>query len=180
MALLVEVTLFRSLDPVGDWALGEGNDSIGCIGEAIDSAVRYITVAVPAGHLRPVSDRRSAEHPGLHKLLIELRVAADTILVDHLLTLGDCFHTLWLAPHSEDVGVPEPVSRLEEVLPHKAVVRDVAVVAGGLYAVRAVHPSGIVGLHNMAIDACRRVVACIAPDARHIDEVGADPGYDTE
>ena len=122
-------------------------------------------MTVPAGHLRPVSDRCAVEHPCLDKLLIELRVATDTVFVDYLLTLGDCLHTLWLSPHREDVGVPEPVCRLEEVLPHKAVVRDVAVVAGGLCAVRAVHPGGIVGLHDVAIDAGRRVVPCIAPDA---------------
>lgn len=93
-----------------------------------------------------------------YELLVELRMASHTIVVDDVLALCNGFHGHRLIAHSEYIRVPQSVFCLEEVLVENVVVRYVTVVAGCHILVRAVLPSGVVGRHNMAVDAGTGIV----------------------
>lgn len=89
----------------------------------------------------------------MYKLLVELCVAPNAVLVDHLSAFGDCLHRLWFVAQSKDVGVAKSVHRLKLVFVEYIVVRYVTVVAVGEPCMRAVAPCGIVGFHHVTVDA---------------------------
>ena len=61
------------------------------------------------------------------------------------------------------------VDCLEGILSRHVLVWYVAIIAGGISAMRGVHPGGIIGRHDVAIDAGRRIIAKIGVRTKHID-----------
>lgn len=59
---------------------------------------------------------------------------------------------LWLEPQGEHAGMAHPVFCLKKISAKNVVVRNMTIGAGGMFAMRAVLPGGILGSHNMAVD----------------------------
>ena len=106
-------------------------------------------------------------------------MAADAIVHDDLGAgiLGG--RHLRLAERKEGSRVLHTVETLECILARHVLMRDVAVVTGGDGAftpsMRRVVPSGIIGLHDMAVDTGRRVVSQVRGKTQHVQEETSGP-----
>ena len=88
-----------------------------------------------------------------HQLGVEFGVAADAIVHNHLrrslLRLGH----LTFAASNKGKNVLHTVGAFEKIFLGNILVRHMAIVASGIAAMRRVHPRGIIGCHDVAIDA---------------------------
>lgn len=135
--------------------------------------MHYVAVAVPAG-LTLAGLSLHISHPAiLDELGGELGVTADAIFHNNLaahvlredgIVLGICH---------EKSHVLHAVHPLEEILAHNIVVRDMAVIAGGIAAVGAMEPSGVVRSHNVAVDTCGGIVSQISVRPHYVQKESA-------
>lgn len=139
-----------------------GDETVGRGTEAVLAHVRYVAVTVPARLLSPVAYVGLGEHTALHKLLVELSMAADAIVINDGLTRRNGLHALRFLTHREDVGVSQAIRGFEVVFAENVVVRHVAVATSGATVVGAVLPCGVVGSHHMTVDADGGIVAQVA------------------
>ena len=72
----------------------------------------------------------------------------------------------------------ETVHRLEAVFGRQAGVRHMAVVASRVASMRGMAPCGIVGRHDVAVDACRRIIGDIGVRPEQIHEQSAQAHQD--
>lgn len=135
-------------------------------------------MTIPAGSSLSVSKLLVCHFSCLHKLLIQLGVAANTIVVYHLLACRNSLHRLRLLSHREYIGVPQAVFGFEKVFVQDIIVRYMAIVARRHHLMRRVLPRCIVGTHHVTIDADLRIIRKVAVGFRHIYEVGSQPKYD--
>src|SRR5690554_2041637 len=117
------------------------------------------------------------------KFSIELCVASHAVLHDYLRAGRNRLQCLSLAADGEYGRMTQTVHRFEVVSSHLAVLRYVAVVAGGVPAVGAVHPGSIIRSHDMAVDTGGRVVGEIAVCAgskKRIDKQSHESATDND
>ena len=94
----------------------------------------------------------------LHKFLIQLRVAADTV-VHHYLSRQRLGHRSLSLGMGHKIGcVLQSVHRLETIFQGEILVWHMAVVTCGVTSMRGMAPRSIVRCHDVAVDAGRRVV----------------------
>jgi hypothetical protein len=96
------------------------------------------------------------------------RMATDTVLVNHLCPGFPDEDDLRFTAQGKDGGMPQPILSLEQVLTEKTVMRHMTVIAIGPFPVRTVAPRGILGRHNMAVDAGLGIVRQIGVSFRQI------------
>ena len=92
---------------------------------------------------------------------------------DDLSALVDGADGLSLLARDKLVNVVHAVFAFEEILPKDIVVRHVAVVARGVTGVRPMHPRGIVGGHDVAVDTGRGVISQVGVKPEQIEEKSA-------
>ena len=176
MSVLFCIILIECLaKPIGDRRLREGHSRRRGRRETDLPSVRHISVTVPAGLPRLLFDLHRADTTGMDKLLVELRVATHTVLINDRPALRYGLHRLRLSSHREDIRVTETILRFEKVLVEDRGVWYVAVVARSMDSVRTVAPGCIIRLHDMTIDADRGFVAEVTVCLRHIDEISHQP-----
>jgi hypothetical protein len=88
----------------------------------------------------------------------QMAVAADAIVLHHILACPMDMNHLWLSPKRENGGVPQSVFRLEIVFVKHIVVRHMAVVAVGHFTMRTVTPGGVLRCHDVAVHAGFRFI----------------------
>jgi hypothetical protein len=85
-------------------------------------------------------------------------MTADTILMYHISSGLMNKNYLWFKPEGKHGCVAHSVFGLKKVFVENVVVRYMAIVAIGVFAVRTVPPGGILRRHNMAIDTGFRLI----------------------
>ena len=111
--------------------------------------MRHVAVAVPACLSLIFFGQHEVDAPGFHELLVELRMAADAIVHDYL-GAGIFCH--------------------EEVLTGDVLMGNMAIVACSIARMARMKPCGIIGRHDMTVDACRRVIAQIAMSSQDVQK----------
>jgi uncharacterized protein YdeI (YjbR/CyaY-like superfamily) len=107
-------------------------------------------------------------------------MTTDTVLLDHRPRFFFHNDVLRLEPEGECCGMSQSVGCFEKIFAEDVVVRHMAIVAGGYAEMRIVCPVGILGIHDMAVDACLRVVAEIGPCLGEIESIYAKSAENTE
>ena len=145
----------------------------------------HTPMAVPT-HLTACGQLLHIAHAArLHKLCIQLRVAADTIVHHHLSCQRLGLDGLMLHVAHEIRRVLQAVDRLETVIYGEILMGHVTIIARGTVrllvdtSVRGVAPRSIVRCHDVAVDAGRRVVAYkISMRPEQIHKQSAEAAYD--
>lgn len=109
-------------------------------------------MAIPA---EPVFIGHGAFERGIERTDHEVGVfmAPFAVFLDHALArFVDSYHKR-LLPKSEDVSMPHPVLGFEIILAEDVILGYMAVVARGMFPVRAVEPGRVVRCHHMAVHA---------------------------
>lgn len=133
-------------------------------------------MAVPAGLSLILFCQHVVDAAGLYELLVELGMTADAVVHDYLCTGVLCHNGLVLSVGDEIGHMLHAIDGFETILHGKVLMGHMAVVASG--AIRLVvdasmtgmAPRGIVGCHDMAVDACGGVVAQIGVGTEQIEE----------
>src|SRR5690554_391914 len=124
--------------------------------------MRNVSMAIPAC-LPPYFLFLKISVPSrFYELRVQLFVAPDAVVHDHLRVQLDGLHRLVFGTHREYRRVPDSIDSFHDVLAHYIILRHMALVAGGPLAVRAMHPRRVIGSHHVAIHASGRVVREIA------------------
>ena len=148
------------LQPFGNRRFWERNLGIRGCRERILPSVGNIPVAIPAGLPFAGLRHHVIYLPGLHQRCRELRMAADAVVHDDLRAgiLGG--GNLRLAEGDECRCMLHSVHPLESIFPDDILMGDMAVIARDSLptAMGRVIPSGIIGLHDVAVDTGRRIV----------------------
>ena len=118
----------------------------------------HIAVAVPASQSLSTLGHHVVDAPGLDKLLVELGVAADAVVHDDTCRSIFGHDGLPLGMGHEVGHVLHAVHPLEKILHGNVLVGHMAIVACRVAAMRGVRPSGIVGGHDVAVDASSGVI----------------------
>lgn len=124
--------------------------------------MRDVAVAVPAGF--------SLSYLGHHVICSavfdefggELLVAAHAVVHDYLRAGVVCSYHLRLVVSDEGGEMPDAVGAFEGPFFDGVLVRHVAVVTGGIAAMRTVHPCSVVWRHDMAVHASCWVITEVA------------------
>ena len=126
-----------------------------------------------------------AQSTSLNKLCIKLLVATDTVVHYHLPSQRFGFDGLMLHVAYEIRRVLQAVNRLKTIIHSQILMGHVTIIAGGTVLmivdspVRGVAPCGIVGGHNVTVNAGRRVVAYkIGMRPEQIHKQSAEAAYD--
>jgi len=93
-------------------------------------------------------------------------VATNAVVHDHLGAGINGLQRVCFAPDGENGGVAQPIFGLEVILVEDVILRHVTIVTGGVLPVRAVHPRGVIGGHEVAVHARFRLVGKITVGAR--------------
>lgn len=137
--------------------------------------MRHIAMAIPAGFALPHLRHHVGDAPGLHEFGIELSMAPDAILHDHRTARLMCLDHLGVGIGQEYCDVAAPVLGLEEPLPPETIMRHVAIIARGTVGMGAVHPSCVVGGHDVAIHAGARVITQVGMRPEHVAKSISNP-----
>ena len=106
-------------------------------------------------------------------------MAAHAVVHDDVRTAAARADRLRLGTESENRGVIKAVHGLETIGVYQVVVRDVAVVAGGPGRVGRVIPRLVIGRHDVAVDAGRRIVREVGMGTRHVDGISPQTRQNT-
>lgn len=139
----------------------------------------HITMTIPAGLSFSYLRHHIIDTPGRHKLGIELCMTTDTIVHDYFCTFIICFYYLMFATSEKHRNMTHTIHALERPLLYRILMRNMTIITRSIPSVRAVHPGGIIGSHDMAIDASCRVVAQISMRPEHIQEKQPSPDNQT-
>lgn len=141
------------------------------------SSVRDFPVAVDA-----CSGRVFGQEGGVDGVVFEVGFVDDAGVAADAIGLDDFFRDLGgskdlgFLSEREDRRVADSVVSFERVFVEGVVVGDVAVVTGGDVGVAGVFPRGVVGPHDVAVDAGFRVVGEVAGGAADMSQVDRRPG----
>ena len=165
--------LHHLLKPVGNGRVGQRHLGVGRRREGVHLAVRHIAVAVPAGFSGIALDVHVSDAPRIDQFGVEGGVTPHAVFHDDLSALVDGADGLSLLARDKLVNVVHAVFAFEEILPKDIVVRHVAVVARGVAGVRPMHPRGVVGAHDVAVDTGRGVISQVGVKPEQIEEKSA-------
>ncbi len=84
----------------------------------------------------------------------QVDVAPDAILLNNFFAGIFYLNDLRFGAEGEYGGVPQAILPFEIIRIEQIVLRDVAIVAGCPFPMGAVHPSGILGSHDVTVDTC--------------------------
>ena len=130
----------------------------------------HVAVTVPASLAFATFGHHVVHAAGLDKLLVELRMATDAVVHDHLGTHVFSHDGLTFGVGDEIGHMFQAVHRLETILGHQVGVRHMAVVASGVSAMRRMTPRSVLGCHDMTVDAGGGVVSDISVSPEQIHE----------
>ena len=133
----------------------------------------HISVAVPTGLSSITLDVHVGDASRIDEFSIEGGMTSHAVLHDYLSALIDGTYGLSLLARDKLVNVVHAVFAFEEILPKDIVVRHVAVVARGVAGVRSMHPRGVVGAHDVAVDTGRGVISQVGVKPEQIEEKSA-------
>lgn len=68
---------------------------------------------------------------------------------------------LWFGSCSKYSGMPQAILCFEKVCSEDIVMGYMAIIAGGFFSMAAMHPSGILWIHDMTVDASLRIIGQI-------------------
>ena len=128
----------------------------------------HVAVAVPAGFAFASLGHHIVDAASLDKLLIELGVATDAVVHDHLGAHIFCHDGLSLGVGDKIGHMLHAVHRLETIFGHQTGVGHMTIVASGVSAMRRMTPRGVVGRHDMAVDTGGRIVGNIGMSPEQI------------
>ncbi len=128
----------------------------------------HVAVTVPTGFSFAAHGHHVVDAAGLDKLLVELGVASDAVVHDHLGTHVFRHDGLSLGVGDKIGHMLQAVHRLEAIFGHQTGVGHMAVVASGVSAMRRMAPRGVVGGHDMAVDAGGRIIGDIGMSPEQI------------
>ena len=142
-------------------------------------------MAVPT-HLAACGQLRHIAHAArLHKFRVQLCVATDTIVHHHLPRKRFGLDGLMLHVTHEICCVLQAVDSLEAIINGQILMGYMTIIAGGTIlmivdtSVRGVAPCGVIRGHNMAVNACRRVIAYkIGMRPEQIHKQSTEAAYD--
>ena len=148
------------LQPLRYRRIREGDLGIDRGRETVLSTVRNVPMTVPACFSLAVLRHLEVHFAQLYHFRREFRMAADAIVHDDLRAgiLGG--GNLRLAEGDECRRMLHSVHPLESIFPDDILMGDMAVIARDRLptAMGRVIPSGIIGLHDVAVDTGRRIV----------------------
>ena len=166
----IECLFQQFLQPAGGWTGRQRNLGIGCGGQVGTSAMGHLPVAVPTDFSFTDGRHHVIDLAGVDKCRVEVGVAADTVVHDHLI---GCLAGPWCLTFAvgDELGhMVEAVGRLEEILSSHVFVWHMAIVTGGVARMAGMVPGGVIGCHDVAVDASRRVIAQITVCPQQVEE----------
>ena len=128
----------------------------------------HVAVTVPAGFAFAALGHHIVNAASLDKLLIELGVATNAVVHDHLCAHVFCHDSLTLGMGDKISHMLHAIHRLETIFGHQTGVGHMAVVTSGISAMRRMAPRSIVGCHDVAIDTGGGVVGNIGMSPEQI------------
>ena len=115
-------------------------------------------MAVPTRMAFPALGLHIVDAACLDKLLVELFVTADAVVHDHLVRHRLRLNGLMLTVRDEVGYMLHAVKTFEAIVSQQIAVGHMAVVARRIASMRGVAPRGIVGRHDMTVDAGCRII----------------------
>lgn len=138
--------------------------------------MRHIAVAVPAGMSCPALGFHIIDTARLHKLLVELLVATDTVVHDDLIRHCLSLNGLTLTTRDEVSHMLHTVEAFKAIVRQEVAVRHMTVVARRVTSMGGVAPCGIVRRHDVAVDAgCWIVPNDVGMHAQQVHEKRYEP-----
>ena len=120
--------------------------------------MRNIPVAIPTCLALPSLRHHVVDTTRLDKFLVQLRMTTDAIIHNDLCAAILSHDRLTLTACHEICHVLHAIHALEGVMRHDVAIRDVTVVAGHIPCMGRTAPCRIIGRHDMAVHAGRRII----------------------
>ena len=132
--------------------------------------MRHVAVAVPADLAFAHSRHHVVHFSGVDQCSIEVGVTTDAVVHDDL--VGGF---AWAWSLTFEVGhklrhVVKTIGCLEEVLAGDVLMGNMAIVACSIARMARMKPCGIIGRHDVAVDASRWVIAQIAMGSQDVQK----------
>ncbi len=132
--------------------------------------MRHVAVAVPADLSFAHSSHHIVHFPGVDQCGVEVGVTTNAVVHDDLICSFTRTWRLTFEVGHELRYMVKTIGCFEEVLTGDVLMGNMAIVACSIARMARMKPCGIIGRHDMTVDACRRVIAQIAMSSQDVQK----------